>query len=92
MGENMSKLMRQATLAEDNDLLVRATAALAAARPAERNPRQWVQDRAYQLAVTEGWSEIAGAIPDGAIVNRVRQLLGIEGTAESETPPEVPDA
>ena len=90
MGENMSKLMRQARMAEDAELLLRATAA--AARHGVQNPRQWAYDRAYQLAVTEGWSEIAGAIPDGAIVNRVRQLLGIEGTAESETPPEVPDA
>ncbi len=87
----MSKLMRQAALAENTELQVRATAALAVARPSQQNPRQWVQDRAYQLAVTEGWSELA-QISDDAIVARVRQLLGIEDGAGGENPPEVPDA
>lgn len=87
----MSKLMRQAALAENTELLLRATAAVAAARPALQSPRQWVQDRAYQLAVTDGWSELA-QIQDDAIVSRVRQLLGIDEGSPSETPPEVPDA
>lgn len=88
----MSKLMRQAALAENNELLLRATAAVAAARPALQSPRQWVQDRAYQLAVTDEWSELS-TISDAAIVARVRQLLGIDETAPPEAPPEeVPDA
>ena len=82
MGENMSKLMRQARMAEDAELLLRATAA--AARHGVQNPRQWAYDRAYQLAVTEGWSELIDAaepIADAMVLDRVRELLGFESEA-----------
>ena len=80
MGENMSKLMRQARMAEDAELLLRAAAA--AARHGVQNPRQWAYDHAYELAVTEGWSDLVDAaepITDEMVIDRVRELLGYEG-------------
>jgi hypothetical protein len=82
----MSKLLKQAELAEDRYLLARCNSA--AARAGIPSPADWVQSNRWTLAVTPGWEDAATQtdITDEQILDRVAELHA------PPTPPDLPDS
>lgn len=87
----MSKLLRQAELAEDRHLIARCSAAAATVGVAA--PSDWAQAHRWDLAVTPGWGDFdsQSGISDAQIVERVCALSGVVLPAEPEPEPEPDD-